>query len=84
MSISSEITRITNAIADAYNSVDEKGGTIPSVQNVTNLASAIDSVSSEKPEQSKTATTNNTTIYPDSGYVLSSVVINIPVYNDLS
>lgn len=44
MSISSEINRIKTAIADAYESADEKGATLPTNQNVTNLASTIDSI----------------------------------------
>lgn len=46
MSISSEITRINGNIADAYDAVDGKGGTLPSVQNSANLPAAIASIPS--------------------------------------
>lgn len=45
MSIASEITRIKNAVADAYQSCDEKGATMPAVENVANLAETIDTIS---------------------------------------
>ncbi len=44
MSIATEITRIRSAVADAYTSVGEKGGTLPSSRTVANLASAIDTI----------------------------------------
>ena len=41
MSVRSEITRIANAVADAYDAVDEMGGTLPANEVVGNLADAI-------------------------------------------
>lgn len=44
MSIQSEIDRIKSSIASAYTSVKEKNGSLPEVQNVGGLASAIDTI----------------------------------------
>ena len=46
MSIVSEINRINTNIANAYSKCNEKGATMPLVQNSSNLASTIDSISS--------------------------------------
>lgn len=44
MSIASEIERINTNIANAYTSIENKGGTLPQVQNSANLASAINTI----------------------------------------
>lgn len=44
MSISSEIARIKQNIASVYEQVAEKGGTLPLVQNSSNLPDAIESI----------------------------------------
>lgn len=44
MSISSEITRITNAVANAYTEADAKGAEMPSALTVANLANTIKSI----------------------------------------
>lgn len=46
MSIQSEIARINNNIGAAYDAVEAKGGTLPSMENSNNLATAIQSISS--------------------------------------
>ena len=46
MSIVSEINRINTNIANAYSKCNEKGATMPQVQNSSNLANTIDSISS--------------------------------------
>lgn len=46
MSVQSEIDRIITAVGNAYSKVSEKGGTVPSSQTVSNLATAIDSIPS--------------------------------------
>ena len=46
MSIQSEIDRITQNVSDSYDAVEAKGGTMPLVQNSSNLASAIGSIPS--------------------------------------
>ena len=45
------------------------------------MATKISNIQTSKPEQSKTATQNGVTIYPDSGMALSSVSVAIPVYD---
>lgn len=45
MSISSEITRITNAVANAYTEADAKGAEMPASLTVANLAQTIASIS---------------------------------------
>lgn len=45
MSISSEITRITNAVANAYTEANAKGAEMPSALTVANLAQTIASIS---------------------------------------
>lgn len=44
MSIQSELTRITNAVSSAYDSVVSKGGTVPAQKTVAGLANAIQSI----------------------------------------
>lgn len=46
MSIVSEINRINTNIANAYSKCNEKGATMPQVQNSNNLANTINSISS--------------------------------------
>lgn len=44
MSLQSQIERIRTAIATAYQKCSQKGSTLPSVQNVANLAKCIESI----------------------------------------
>ncbi len=44
MSIASEITRIRNNIASAYEGLEEKGASVPETQNSANLRSTINSI----------------------------------------
>ena len=46
MSVTSEITRIKARISDSYDACEDKGATIPSVKNSTNLPSCIASIPS--------------------------------------
>lgn len=46
MSVSTEINRIKANIQNAYTSIGNKGGTLPTIQNSANLSSAIDSIQS--------------------------------------
>lgn len=79
MSISSEINRIKTNIADAYTQAGNKGATLPQNQNSANLASTIQSISTQPNLQSKTATptTSQQVITPDNNYDgLSQVTVN--------
>lgn len=46
MSVQGEINRIKDAVSDAYSAVSDKGGEMPSIQNVDNLAQAVNSIPS--------------------------------------
>ena len=45
MSIATELTALSNNLSNAYNAIDNKGGTIPANKNTANLADAINSIS---------------------------------------
>lgn len=66
MSVKSEITRLTNAVASAYTQAAAKGATMPTTQNAANLASTINSIPA--------ATLNS--IYPVGSIYLSTVATN--------
>lgn len=44
MTISQELTKLQTNLANSYTAVDNKGGTLPAIQNFDNLPSAIDSI----------------------------------------
>lgn len=48
MSIADKITKLQTDITNAYNSIQTKGGTIPTSKNTENLTSAINSISTNK------------------------------------
>lgn len=79
MSIVSEINRIKTNISNAYTEAENKGATLPQNQNSDNLASTIQSISTQPNLQSKTATptTSQQVITPDNNYDgLSQVTVN--------
>ena len=87
MSVQSEIDRIITAVGNAYSKVSEKGGTVPSSQTVSNLATAIGSIPAggggtpSLQSKSVTYTANGTaTITPDDGYdALKKVDVTVNV-----
>ena len=89
MSISSEITRISNAKTAIAESIANKGVTVPSGTKIDGMASLIDSIqtggAAVQPSKALTVTSNGTTtITPDAPYdALSSVdvTVAIPVYD---
>jgi hypothetical protein len=77
LSISLEITRLQNAKSDIKTSIENKGVTVGE-GTIDTYASKIDQISTEKPEQIKTVTptAEGLTVLPDTGKVLSKIVIN--------
>lgn len=71
MSIQSEIKRISDNIASAYNEVRSKGGTVPAQQLSGNLAAAIQSIpaGAELQEYHSTLTLSSTGTNPATGSV---------------
>ena len=46
MAIADTLTELATDISNAYDSIDDKGGTLPQSKNTNNLATAIDSIPS--------------------------------------
>lgn len=71
MTIASALTKLNTNLINAYTAVDGKGGTLPSAQNMDNLATAIASIpSGSSPvitSLSVTPTTSSQTITAPSG-----------------
>ena len=44
MSVADKLTKLSTDITNAYNSIEDKGGTIPTNKNTENLASAIETI----------------------------------------
>lgn len=58
MTVSTEITRLKTSIANAYNALEAKGATMPTIENPGNLANAIESITGGGEKQ--IVATNNT------------------------
>ena len=83
MSVVSEINRINTNIANAYSKCNEKGATMPQIQNSSNLASTIDTISGEAPISITTLTELNNSlsaIYDNYINFLNDKINNYPVY----
>lgn len=83
MAISDTINSLKKHIGNAYTAIGKKKGTVPANKNCKNLQAAIESISTEKEEQTKTVTiTENGTqkALPDENKVFTEVTIvtNVP------
>lgn len=83
MAISDTIDSLKEHIGNAYTAIGKKKGKVPTNKNCENLQAAIESISTEKEEQTKTVTiTENGTqkAIPDENKVLTEVTIvtNVP------
>lgn len=68
MTIQSAIENAQQKVANAYTAVSGKGGTLPSTQNLSNLPTAINSITELKGEtKTVTPSTSQQTITPSSG-----------------
>ena len=83
MSIASAITAAQGRVANAYTAVSGMGGTLPQVQNLTNLPTAIQSISTVN-NQNKTITENGE-YTADDGYTgLGTVTVIVPEGDEVS
>lgn len=75
MSVNSEITALENYLSSAYGKISDKGGTLPQNKNMSNLATAIDSIP-----------TSSIIIIPPSAGTLTSISVtsnpNKTIYNE--
>ena len=74
-------TSVSNGKTSLASAITDKGQSTSPNDSFSTMATKIRNIQTSKPEQSKTATQNGVTIYPDSGKVLSSVRVAIPIYN---
>ena len=72
MSISSNLTKLTTDITNAYTSINNKGGTIPANKNTNNLSTAIDSIEviEQATAEGESLSLTNTKAMPYSDYVV--------------
>lgn len=78
MSIASEITRINNNIANAYDECETKGATMPQYENSANLASTIASIPSGGGDLSDYFNTTIDSVSTGSDYFVQTLVKKIP------
>ena len=74
-------TSVSNGKTSLASAITDKGQSTSPNDSFSTMATKISNIQTSKPEQSKTATQNGVTIYPDSGMALSSVNVAIPVYD---
>ncbi|MBO4718976.1 MAG: hypothetical protein J5658_03780 [Prevotella sp.] len=76
MSVSSEITRLTNAKAAIKTALEGKGVTVPSSTKLDGYASLVSGITPSLQSKSVSPTTSQQTVSPDSGYDgLSSITV---------
>lgn len=82
MAISDKIDSIKQHVGNAYTAIQGKNGTIPAKKNIQNLASAVESIDTSKPEETKRVALNmgsgNQRVVPTSGKVLTEVIVEKP------
>ena len=74
-------TSVSNGKTSLASAITDKGQSTSPDDSFSTMATNINNIQTFKPEQSKTATQNGVTVYPDSGKALSSVNVAIPVYD---
>lgn len=82
MAISDKINSIKQHVGNAYTAIQGKNGTIPAKKNIQNLASAVESIDTSKPEETKRVALNmasgNQSVVPAAGKVLKEVIVEKP------
>ncbi len=56
MSIETELTKLQTNLSNSYTQVQNKGGTIPQIQNFDNLSTAISTITSREEVESEIST----------------------------
>ena len=56
MSIETELTKLQTNLSNSYAQVQNKGGTIPQIQNFDNLSTAISTITSREEVESEIST----------------------------
>lgn len=82
MAIADKLTKLSTDISNAYDEIENKGGTIPANKNTDNLASAIGSISTgTTPTGTKqvSITQNGTTTEDVTDYASAEITTNVPM-----
>ena len=74
-------TSVSNGKTSLASAITDKGQSTSPDDSFSTMATNINNIQTFKPEQSKTATQNGVTVYPDSGMALSSVNVAVPAYD---
>ena len=82
MSIASEVTRIDTNVANAFDSAELKGATMPGVLNSDYLASCIDSIPTGGGGKNASILVRPTSISQGTGYTVWSIPTNNSVQSD--
>ena len=73
-------TSVSNGKTFLASAITDKGQSTSPSDSFSTMATKISNIQTFKPEQSKTATQNGVTVYPDSGMALSSVNVAVTEY----